>query len=44
MSSTKNNALNKARKLVKLLNSNGIEVFEAYLFGSAAKGTSDTKQ
>ncbi len=42
MSSSKDNALNKAKKLVRLLNLNGIEVFEAYLFGSAAKGTADT--
>ncbi len=30
-------ALNKAKKFVSLLNSNGFEVFEAYLFGSAAE-------
>ena len=41
MSSAKDNALNKAKKLVKLLNLNGIEVFEAYLFGSVIKGTAD---
>ena len=39
MSSTKNNALNKARKLIELLNSNGIEVFKAYVFGSVIQGT-----
>ncbi len=42
MSSAKNNALNKAKEFVKLLNLNGIEVFEAYLFGSVTKGTADT--
>ncbi|MBW2737566.1 MAG: nucleotidyltransferase domain-containing protein [Deltaproteobacteria bacterium] len=41
MSSAKDNALNKAKIFVKLLNSNGIEVFEAYLFGSVIKGTAD---
>jgi predicted nucleotidyltransferase len=39
MSFAKDNALNKARKLIELLNLNGIEVFEAYVFGSAIKGT-----
>ncbi len=39
MSSAKDNALNKARKLIKLLNLNGVEVSEAYLFGSVTKGT-----
>ena len=39
MSSAKNNALNKAKKLVRLLNLNGIEVFEAYMFGSVIQGT-----
>ena len=34
MPSTKDNALNKAKKLINLLNSNGIEVFKAYIFGS----------
>ncbi len=38
MSSAKDNALNKARKFIELLNLNGIEVSEAYLFGSVAKG------
>ncbi|MCD4720417.1 MAG: nucleotidyltransferase domain-containing protein [Desulfobacula sp.] len=38
MSSTKNNALNKAKKLIELLNLNGIEVFKAYVFGSAIQG------
>ena len=39
MSFAKDNALNKARKLIELLNLNGIEVFEAYVFGSAIQGT-----
>ena len=39
MSSTKNNALNKARKLIELLNLNGIEVFQAYIFGSVIQGS-----
>ena len=36
MSSTKDNALQKAKQLIGLLKSNGIDVSEAYLFGSAA--------
>ena len=39
MSSAKNNALTKAKKLIGLLNLNGIDVFEAYLFGSVIHGT-----
>ena len=39
MSSAKDNALDKAKKFIDLLNLNDIEVFEAYLFGSAIKGT-----
>ena len=39
MSSAKNNALTKAKKLIGLLNLNGIDVFEAYLFGSVIQGT-----
>ena len=35
MSLGKNDAINKVRKLITLLNSNGIDVYEAYLFGSA---------
>ena len=35
MSLGKDDAINKIRKLVTLLNSNGIDVYEAYLFGSA---------
>ena len=38
MASAKDKALNKARKLISFLNSNGIEVSEAYLFGSITKG------
>ena len=38
MSSAKDNALNKAKKLVELLNLNGIEVYEAYIFGSVIQG------
>lgn len=38
MSSAKNNALNKGKKLIELLNLNGIEVFEAYIFGSVIRG------
>lgn len=34
MFTTKDNAINKAKQFVKLLNLNGIDVFEAYLFGS----------
>jgi len=36
MSSTKDNAIQKAKQLIGLLKSNGIDVSEAYLFGSAA--------
>ena len=38
MSPAKDNALNKAKKLVGLLNLNGIEVYEAYVFGSVVRG------
>lgn len=41
MASAKDSALNKAKKLITLLNSNGIEVSEAYLFGSVIKGTAN---
>ena len=43
MSFAKDNALNKARKLIELLNLNGIEVFEAYVFGSAIQGTTQCR-
>jgi len=36
MSLKKEDAINKARKLITILNSNGINVYEAYLFGSAS--------
>jgi predicted nucleotidyltransferase len=39
MSSTKDNALNKAKMLIDLLNLNGIEVFKAYIFGSVIQET-----
>ena len=41
MSSAKNKAIDKARKLVALLKTNGIDVYEAYLFGSAAMDKTD---
>jgi len=41
MSSAKDSALNKAKKFINLLNLNGIEVSEAYLFGSVTKGTAN---
>ena len=41
MSPGKNEAIDKARKLVELLNSNGIEVYEAYIFGSSARDKMD---
>ena len=37
MSLEKDDAVIKARKLIALLNSNGIDVYEAYLFGSAVR-------
>ena len=41
MSSAKNKAIDKARKLIELLKTNGIDVYEAYLFGSAAMDKAD---
>lgn len=41
MSSAKNKAIDKARKLIALLKTNGIDVYEAYLFGSAATDKAD---
>jgi len=38
MSSAKDEAINKARQLIGLLKTNGIDIFEAYLFGSVAMG------
>ncbi|MFH0729362.1 MAG: nucleotidyltransferase domain-containing protein [Pseudomonadota bacterium] len=36
MAPGKANALIKAKKLISLMKSNGIDVYEAYMFGSAA--------
>ena len=41
MSSTKNKAINMAKKLIGLLKINGINVYEAYLFGSIAMDKAD---
>jgi hypothetical protein len=41
MPSEKDAALNKARAFVRLLKTNGINVHEAYMFGSAARETAD---
>lgn len=41
MSFTKDQAITKARKLVALLRSNGMDVSEAYLFGSAIMDQAD---
>jgi predicted nucleotidyltransferase len=41
MSSAKDEAINKARQLIELLKTNGIDIFEAYLFGSVAMGKED---
>ncbi len=41
MSSAKDKALNKARKLIGLLRTNGIDVYEAYVFGSVAMDKAD---
>jgi predicted nucleotidyltransferase len=35
MSSAKDKAINKAKKLIRLLKTNGIDVHEGYLFGSS---------
>jgi len=35
MSSAKDKAINKAKKLIRLLKTNGIDVYEVYLFGSS---------
>ena len=35
MSSAKDKAINKAKKLMRLLKTNGIDVYEVYLFGSS---------
>jgi len=41
MSSSKNKAINLAKKFVGLLQTNGIDVHEAYLFGSVAMDKAD---
>ncbi len=41
MSSEKNRAINKAKALIELLKINGINVYEAYVFGSAIKDMED---
>jgi hypothetical protein len=35
MSSAKDKAINKAKKFIQLLKTNGIDVYEVYLFGSS---------
>ncbi len=41
MSSAKNKAINKARKLIGLLKINGIDIYEAYVFGSVVSDKAD---
>lgn len=41
MSPAKNKAINKARKFIALLKVNGIDVYEAYVFGSVAMDKTD---
>ena len=41
MPSEKNKAINKAKTFIKLLKKNGINVYEAYMFGSAAMDRAD---
>ena len=41
MSSAKNKAIDKARKLICLLKTNGIDVYEAYVFGSVVMDKAD---
>ena len=41
MPSKKNKAIDKARRFIRLLNENGINVHEAYMFGSAALDRAD---
>ena len=41
MSSAKDKALDKGKKLIRLLKTNGIDVYEAYLFGSVAMDKAD---
>lgn len=41
MSSEKDRAINKAKALIELLKTNGINIHEAYVFGSAIKDMAD---
>ena len=41
MSSEKDRAINKAKALIELLKTNGINIYEAYVFGSAIKDMAD---
>ena len=41
MSSEKNRAISKAKALIELLKTNGINIYEAYVFGSAIKDIAD---
>jgi len=41
MASAKDKAINKARKFIGLLKTNGINVYEAYVFGSVAMDKAD---
>ena len=41
MPSARDKALDKGRKLIGLLKTNGIDVYEAYLFGSVAMDKAD---
>jgi len=41
MSSEKDIAINKAKAFIELLITNGIDIYEAYVFGSAIKDMSD---
>ena len=41
MSSEKNRAINKAKALIELLKTNGINIYQAYVFGSAIKDMAD---
>ena len=41
MSSEKNIAINKAKAFIELLKTNGIDIYEAYVFGSAIKDMAD---
>ena len=41
MSFAKDKAIDKARRLLSLLRSDGMDIYEAYLFGSAARDQGD---